>query len=232
MKDKEEWRPVRCHEGKYEVSNLGRVRGLDRYVESTSRWGSPYLKFCKGKLLSTHVMPNGYSVVSLGKARQAYVHILVAEAFLDKLADKTEVHHINHIRSDNRADNLRWVNRLEQMDEHHNRLLSEVMKGRPSPKKGVPMSEEQKRKLSATRIAKGVSKGVNNPRATPVDQYSIEGEYIQSFDYIALANEYAGTSKVGSVCNGNRLQAGGFVWRFKGMPFNQYRTPKVKKGNN
>lgn len=227
----EEWRPIKDLEGKYEVSNLGRVRGLDRYIESTSRQGNPYLKFCKGKLLTASMMPNGYNVVTLGNIRHTYVHILVAESFLDKPADKTEVHHINHNRSDNRADNLRWVTRLEQMDKHHNKLLSEARKGRPSPKKGVPISEEQKRKLSATRIAKGTAKGVNNPRATPVDQYSIEGEYIQSFDYIDLANEYAGTSKVGSVCNGNRLQAGGFVWRFKGMPFNQYRTPKVKKGN-
>lgn len=224
---KEEWRPIKGHEGKYEVSNLGRVRGLDRYVESTSRWGSTYQKFCKGVILSTRKSNSGY----LQTINNKYMHRLVAEAFIPNPEHKPEIHHINHNKLDNRVENLMWVTRKEQFDEHHSIESSKVMIGRPSPMKGVKLTEQHKKNLSISRIEKGVAKGVKNPRATPVDQYSIEGEYIQSFDYIALANEYAGTSKVGSVCNGNRLQAGGFVWRFKGMPFNQYRTPKVKKGN-
>ena len=226
MEDKEEWRPIIGLEGMYEVSNLGSIRSIDRYVESMSRWGTSYQKFCKGQLIKPGKMPNGYLKVSLGGKRETYVHILVAEAFVDNPDNKPEVHHINHNREDDRAANLKWVTRVEQSDEHRSRLISISNTGRPSKLKGVPLSEEHKAKLSNTRVEKGVAKGIKNPRATPVDQYDIKGNFIKSFDYIDLANKEIGGGHVGSVCRGQRLQAGGYVWRFKGEPFDKYRTPK------
>ena len=226
MEDKEEWRPIIGLEGMYEVSNLGNIRGLDRYVESMSRWGTSYQKFCKGQLIKPVKMPNGYLQVSLGGKRETYVHILVAEVFVDNPDNKSEVHHINHIRDDDRAINLRWVTRAEQSDEHRSRLISIARTGQPSKLKGIPLSEEQKSRMSNTRIKKGISKGIKNPRATPVDQYDIKGNFIASFDYIGLARGLGTPSQIGQVCRGKRLQTGGYVWRFKGEPFDKYRTPK------
>ena len=219
---KEEWRPIKGHEGKYEVSNLGRVRGLDRYVESTSRWGSTYQKFCKGVILSTRKSNSGY----LQTINNKYMHRLVAEAFIPNPEHKLEIHHINHNKLDNRVENLMWVTRKEQFDEHHSIESSKAMIGRPSPMKGVKLTEQHKKNLSISRIEKGVAKGVKNPRATPVDQYDIRGNFIASYDYIGLASEFASQSKIGEVCRGKRLQSGGYVWRFKGESFNKYRTPK------
>ena len=226
MEDKEEWRPIIGLEGMYEVSNLGNIRGLDRYVESMSRWGTSYQKFCKGQLIKPVKMPNGYLQVSLGGKRETYVHILVAEVFVDNPDNKHQVHHINHNRADNRAINLRWVYIKEQFDEHHSKLTSLAHKGKPSIFKGTHLSEEHKAKLSNTRVEKGVAKGIKNPRATPVDQYDIKGNFIASFDYIGLAKALGTPSQIGQVCRGKRLQTGGYVWRFKGEPFDKYRTPK------
>ena len=226
MEDKEEWRPIIGLEEVYEVSNLGNIRGLDRYVESMSRWGTPYQKFCKGQLIKPVKMPNGYLHVALGGKRKTYVHILVAEAFVDNLDNKSEIHHINHDRSDNRASNLRWVERKEQFDSHQRALASRAKLGKPSKLKGISLSEEQKSRMSNTRIKNGISKGVKNPRATPVDQYDIKGNFIASFDYIGLARGLGTPSQIGQVCRGKRLQTGGYVWRFKGEPFDKYRTPK------
>lgn len=45
----------------------------------------------------------------------ALVHRLVAEAFLEKPENKTEIDHINRNKEDNRVENLRWVTREENM---------------------------------------------------------------------------------------------------------------------
>ena len=95
----------------YEISNLGRARSLDRYVESTSRWGSKYQKFYKGVILSTGKSNSGY----LQTINNKYIHRLVAEAFIPNPEHKPEIHHINHNRLDNRVENLMWVTRLQNM---------------------------------------------------------------------------------------------------------------------
>ena len=56
----EEWRPVVGFEGIYEVSNLGKVRSLDRYVTQVNRWGGYTKKFYKLKLLTLKPGPEGY----------------------------------------------------------------------------------------------------------------------------------------------------------------------------
>lgn len=44
----EEWRPIEGYEGLYEVSNLGRVKSIDRYVIDSLG----HRRFYKGKVLS------------------------------------------------------------------------------------------------------------------------------------------------------------------------------------
>lgn len=78
------WKSVRGFEGLYEVSNLGRVRSLDRSVKQSNRWG-PMESTYRGRLLSTSVAASGYLQVTLSKqgvAYQRHVHVLVAGEFV------------------------------------------------------------------------------------------------------------------------------------------------------
>lgn len=64
-------------------------------------------------------------------------------------------------------------------------------------------------------------------KRTPVDQYSIDGKYIQSFSSASEAIESISNSSINSkhipeCCNGKLNTAYGYVWRFKGEPFNKY----------
>ena len=76
----EEWRDIQGYEGLYQVSNLGRVRSLDRTIETRSG-----KRRYKGRILKDCVKENGYHIISLwknGTNEVFFVHKLVAEAFI------------------------------------------------------------------------------------------------------------------------------------------------------
>lgn len=91
----EHWNVVR-QAPHYEVSNLGKVRRSDT-----------------GRNLSLTIRANGYVSVPLvvagGTKKRFYVHRLVADAFIAKIADGMQVNHMNFIRHDNAWTNLEIV---------------------------------------------------------------------------------------------------------------------------
>lgn len=105
----EEWRHIRGFEGVYQVSNLGRVRSLDR-VSVFHQSGRKVSRPIKGKLREP-ADRLGYETVHLnreGKPKAMQVHRLVAEAFLPNPENLPFVLHWDDDRKNNRADNLRW----------------------------------------------------------------------------------------------------------------------------
>lgn len=106
------WKDIEGYEGLYQVSNLGRVKSEDRWVNNHGT-----MEFRKGRVLKENDN-RGYKLVNLcvnNKKFKAKVHRLVAEAFVPNPENKPEVEHYNCDRGDNRACNLRWVTRTENM---------------------------------------------------------------------------------------------------------------------
>ena len=104
------WKDIEGYEGDYQVSNLGRVRSLDKY--RNGRNGAQV--FCKGKILKPFKSgPANYLTIALGRKKKAYIHRLVAIAFIQNPLNKKEVDHINCNITDNTIENLRWVTRKE-----------------------------------------------------------------------------------------------------------------------
>lgn len=106
----EEWRPAPGYVGRYEVSNLGRVRSLDAIV----RFGSTR-RPVKGRVLSTRCLSNGYPSCNLF-GRAVRVHRLVAEAFLGPSPmGREQVNHKDCDKKNSSAENLEWSSSLENM---------------------------------------------------------------------------------------------------------------------
>ena len=76
----------------------------------------------KGKIIKGEISNNGYRRVSLSnndvKHKKMSVHRLVAETFLinDDPANKTQVNHINEIKTDNRECNLQYITPKENIN--------------------------------------------------------------------------------------------------------------------
>lgn len=105
----ENWRPVRGYKGLYEVSDLGRVRSIDRKVYDKNGG----TKKLSGKVLSQVLNKrNGYYRVCLyrdGKKSFVLVHLAVLKAFRGLPAPLEVGDHLNADKSNNTIKNLEWV---------------------------------------------------------------------------------------------------------------------------
>lgn len=103
---KECWKDIIGFEKKYQVSNLGRVRSLDRLVICKNG----KVVFKKGRILKQQIA-SGYAQIYLpvdGKQKWFKVHKLVAEAFVPSPNNYPIVNHINGNTLLNSIDNLEW----------------------------------------------------------------------------------------------------------------------------
>jgi len=98
---KEIWKDIDGYNGVYKVSNIGNVinaKKNKKLKQQIDRYGYPQIKLSK----------NGYGCYK-------NIHRLVAKAFIPNPKNKPQVNHINHIRSDNRTENLEWNTAIENV---------------------------------------------------------------------------------------------------------------------
>jgi hypothetical protein len=102
------WRSIPAHPD-YEVSSAGRIRRI------TAGSNSTFI----GKIRKLNPTWMGYLQITLRfsgepkRFKTHYVHRLVANAFLDTPASRSEINHVNGDKTDNRASNLEWCSRSE-----------------------------------------------------------------------------------------------------------------------
>jgi hypothetical protein len=108
---KEVWKDIEGYENVYQVSNLGRVKSLERWVISNRG-----KRLVKERILKANITPNGYVVVALGIKNVKNVHRLVLETFypIDK---KMDVMHLDNDKTNNNLDNLKWGTRKENLQQ-------------------------------------------------------------------------------------------------------------------
>jgi hypothetical protein len=114
---REAWKDIVGYEGLYQVSDIGRIKSLERVRINGRKWKTRILKFKINK--------NGYHFVNLyknGKGKSFYIHRLVLITFIGICPEDMEACHSNGDKTDNRLSNLRY-------DTKSNNMLDAVKHG-------------------------------------------------------------------------------------------------------
>lgn len=115
----EVWKPIVGYEGHYEVSNLGRVRSVERRTRFVSKNGKECTRRVRERIIhGTEHCTQHRITVMLSKGsekKRVAVHRLVAMAFCENPNGYTEINHIDENPRNNRADNLEWCTRHYNM---------------------------------------------------------------------------------------------------------------------
>lgn len=137
------WADIPGWEGRYEVSDDGRVR---------SWWyGKKHLTV--GRELKQKLDKYGYAVVCLhygSTKKHPTVHRLVASAFLPNTDGKPQVNHKNGIKTDNRVENLEWSTNVENIQHAFDTGL--ISKEAVSAGQKRRYEREEERKASSARM--------------------------------------------------------------------------------
>jgi len=110
----EQWRDVIGYEDYYQVSNLGRVRSVDRVVPHKQGYGT---RKRKGRMLAPCSRDTcGHLAVGLwrkGSGRMIFVHQLVAAAWIGPCPNGQQVRHGPNGVTDNSVSNLCYGTRRD-----------------------------------------------------------------------------------------------------------------------
>ena len=186
------WKDIEGYEGIYQVSNLGRIRSLDRYYERPHpRNGVPTRYFKRGQIVVTHPGRNGYigAVLKVGGVQKNFmVHRLVAKAFVPGYFEGADVNHKDCNRQNNQADNLEWMTRRDNLKYDNGQNESAM---------------EQ----------------IHKSQRSPVIQLTMEGEFIREWPSIHAAHLALNidSKSITGCCRGyyGNKSAGGFRWKYK-----------------
>lgn len=126
------WKDIENFEGLYQISNLGRVKSVDRLMHVLDpKSKREYDKQVPECIRATNLDSKGYVMVTLkknGKTSRHRIHRLVAKAFIDNPNNLPQVNHIDENKENNHVNNLEWCTnayngaygtRLERIAEKH-----------------------------------------------------------------------------------------------------------------
>lgn len=134
--ENEIWRDIPGYEGLYQVSNLGRIKTLERIYFCGNHHSA---RIQREKLLKTTSV-GGYKRVLITKnnKRKGYlVHRLVAIVFIPNPDNLPQINHKNEIKTDNRVENLEWCT-AQYNNRYGNRRKKMILKN-TNGKKSTPV---------------------------------------------------------------------------------------------
>jgi len=104
------WKDIDGFEGRYQISDRGRVKRLERYV-LIQHPTKPYYRHLQELILTPNNDKDGYEIITLnadGKEKNMKIHRLVGIAFIDNPNHFDQINHKDGNKHNNNVSNLEW----------------------------------------------------------------------------------------------------------------------------
>lgn len=180
------WKPVKNYEGIYEISNLGRLRSLERSVLKKNG----VLQVYPGKEIAPITNQDGYLTVKLhdhGTVKTVFLHRLVALHFVPNPLNLPEVNHKDYDRTNSCASNLEWIEHKDNVNYSSQKgHYQHFGKDNPNYRNDTLKKFYQEHPEEAKKLGRP---GAQNGRAKPIKAYFPDGEAI-CFPYVGACAEY------------------------------------------
>ncbi len=114
------------YEGRYQVSNFGRIKSLAKTINTTLN-----IQYLPEKIMKCSVTKDGYIEAHLRKNNKPKifkVHRLVGIAFIPNPNNKPYINHINGKKADNYVENLEWCTAHENVKHAYKTGLKTSLK--------------------------------------------------------------------------------------------------------
>lgn len=178
------WKDINGYEGIYQCSTYGNIRSLNRYVyEHNGK-----RQYRKGQMIIPRTNKNGYLQFALnknGKRKMVYVHIIVAETFVQNLMNNNIVNHIDGNKLNNHVENLEWCSASDN-NYHAYQMLNRPISDSGGSPKTVYIIDTDNKTMSWYESIADTSKNIDLS-ATQINRY-IHGNKKWKGRYIFLTD--------------------------------------------
>lgn len=185
-KQNEIWRDIPCTEGRFQISNTGKIKN-----KKTGKERKPYIN------------ENGYCIVGIYNKNKKHttqhrVHRMVAEMFLENPDGKRTVNHKDGNKQNNCVWNLEWATHQENIAHAH--------------KTGLIVISEKQRKAASANIQRNRLLSHCEKQCYSIDS---SGRKVEFPSVKAAANLVGGfSSAITLCCQGKRKTHKGYIWGY------------------